>query len=71
MRRASIVVDLKTCNKKCLFFYQGEGNGHCEDWCDCKKYGKRLHEYNNDIRIPFPDFCKLPEISIENEGSEI
>ena len=48
MRRASIIVDLEKCSKKCLFFYQGEGNGHCDDWCTCKKYNALLEKLRQE-----------------------
>ena len=56
-RKVEIVLD--KCSKNCPFFYIGEGQGMCDDWCDCKLSGRRIHEYRNDIEIPFPKFCRL------------
>ena len=55
-----VTIKLEQCSEKCPFFYKGEGRGYCNDWCDCEKEKKRIHEYRNDYNGKFPNFCTLP-----------
>lgn len=58
-RKVEII--LSKCNKKCPFFYSGEGLGHCDDWCDCTLASRRIHETSNGYSGKFPKFCPLPK----------
>lgn len=67
MKAIDIHIELKQCDKKCLYFEQKSGMGHCEDWDHCNKKDKPIDfydlwggEFAKRKRKDFPDWCPLP-----------
>ena len=59
-RVIDIHIELKKCDKKCLYFEHKSGMGHCEDWDHCNKKNRPI-EYSYSDKRNFPEWCPLEE----------
>lgn len=68
MKIIDIHIELKRCDKKCLYFEHKSGMGHCDDWDHCNKKDKPIEykdlyigKWPNETKLDFPKWCPLKD----------